>query len=78
LATYGGIWQVFADESPQIAKQVCTDRKSSRISGKSENLSVVLEKMVTLLRNLATCATKSLFLGKNSADRKLRYVYFRL
>jgi hypothetical protein len=29
LATYGGIWQVFGDESPQIAKQVFTESKIS-------------------------------------------------
>jgi hypothetical protein len=40
--TYGGFWQVFADESPQIAKKFSQIEKV--LSVESENLSVDLER----------------------------------
>ncbi len=76
---FGNTWRrwVFGDESPQIAKQVFTYRKSSicwkwkPIRGFGKNGHFVMKFGYLLNKTI-------IFGEKNSADRKLRYVHCRL
>jgi hypothetical protein len=63
LATYGGIWQVFGDESPQIAKKVWTDTKTS-ICGNSKSICGFEKNGHFISKFGYLCAKIILFWGK--------------
>jgi hypothetical protein len=76
MARFGEIKQFLPNKSPWIENE--SPQIESVLSVKSRLLSVELKIMVTLLQILAICATKTGLFGKNSVDRKIRWVYVRV